>query len=116
MKGFTLLEVMIALAITAGVLLTVISSLNYHLSIVGQDTDETTAVLLGRAKLADPDFNQSTENKGTFAPDHPALKWEREIVPADIPGASLNRISLTVTWNDDKKKLSLVQYAPKNAQ
>jgi general secretion pathway protein I len=113
-KGFTLLEVMIALAITAGVLLTVISSLNYHLAIVGKDTQETTAVLLGRAKLADPLFIQSTEVKGTFAPGHPDLSWTREIVPADLPG--LNRITLTVSWNDDKTKLALVQYAPPNAQ
>jgi general secretion pathway protein I len=113
-KGFTLLEVMIALAITAGVLLTVISSLNYHLSIVSQDTEETTAALLGRAKLDDPDFSKQTENKGSFAPDHPALKWERVITPTEFPG--LSRISLTVSWNDDKKRLSLVQFAPKNAQ
>lgn len=114
MKGFTLLEVMIALAIAAGVLLTVISSLNYHLSIVGQDAEETTAALLGRAKLDDPDFGKETENKGSFAPDHPALKWEREISPTQFPG--LDRISLTVTWNDDRKRLSLVRFAPQNAQ
>ena len=114
MKGFTLLEVMIALAITAGVLLTVISSLNHHLSIVSQDTEETTAALLGRAMLDDPDFSKQTENKGSFAPGHPALKWEREITPTEFPG--LSRISLTVSWNDDKKSLSLVQFAPKNAQ
>jgi general secretion pathway protein I len=114
MRGFTLLEVMIALAITAGVLLTVISSLNYHLSIVGQDTEETTAALLGRAKFDDPDFSKQTDNKGSFAPDHPALKWEREITPSELPG--LNRVRLTVIWNDDKKRLSLVKYAPTNAQ
>ena len=114
MKGFTLLEVMIALAITAGVLLTVISSLNHHLSIVGQDADETSAVLLGRAKLSDPDFAKQAENKGTFAPEHPGLKWERETVPTDLPG--YNRISLTVRWNDDRKKLILVKYATQNAQ
>ena len=115
MKGFTLLEVMIALAITAGVLLTVISSLNYHLSVVGRDTEETTAVLVGRAKLDDPDFKKEKENKGTFAPDHPELKWEREITPVpELPG--LNRVSLTVSWNDDRKKLSLVRYATENAQ
>lgn len=114
MRGFTLLEVMIALAITAGVLLTVISSLNYHLSIVSQDAEETSAVLLGRAKLDDPDFSKQTENKGSFAPDHPALKWEREITETELPG--LNRIRLTVSWNDDRKRLSLVQYAPQNAQ
>ena len=114
MKGFTLLEVMIALAITAGVLLTVISSLNHHLSIVADDAEETTAVLLGRAKLEDPDFVKQTDNKGSFAPDHPEHKWEREITKTEIP--QLNQIRLKVSWNDDKKSVSLVQYAPKNVQ
>ena len=114
MRGFTLLEVMIALAIAAGVLLTVISSLNYHLSIVGQDAEETNAVLVGRAKLDDPDFAKVTDNKGSFAPEHPELKWEREITPTEFPG--LNRVSLTVTWNEERKRLTLVQFAPQNAQ
>lgn len=112
MKGFTLLEVMIALAITSGVLLTVISSMNYHLSIIGNDAEETTAALLGRAKLDDPDFRKQKDNKGSFAPDHPELKWERDISDTDFPG--LKRIRLTVSWNEDRKKLSLVQYAPQS--
>lgn len=114
MRGFTLLEVMIALAITAGVLLTVISSVNHHLSRVSEDAEETTAVLLGRAKLEDPEFVKQTENKGSFAPDHPEHKWEREISKTEIP--QLNRIRLTVSWNNDAKKVTLVQYAPQNAQ
>lgn len=114
MRGFTLLEVMIALAIAAGVLLTVISSVNYHLSIVARDSEETAAVLLGRAKLDDPDFAKLSDNKGTFAPDHPEMKWERETTKTELPG--LNRVRLTVSWNDDRRKLSLVQYAPQNAQ
>ena len=114
MKGFTLLEVMIALAIAAGVLLTVISSLNHHLSIVAQDAEETTAALLGRAKLDDPDFGSQKDGKGDFAPHHPALKWERETTPTELPG--LNRIRLTVSWDDDRKRLSLVQFAQKNVQ
>lgn len=112
MKGFTLLEVMIALAIAAGVLLTVISSLNYHLSVISNDTEETRAVLLGRAKLDDPEFSKQKESKGSFAPEHPELKWEREITQTDLPG--LNRVRLTVTWNDGGRTLSLVQYAPQS--
>ncbi|QWV94030.1 prepilin-type N-terminal cleavage/methylation domain-containing protein [Geomonas oryzisoli] len=114
MRGFTLLEVMIALAITAGVLLTVISSVNFHLSRIAADTEETTAVLLGRAKLEDPEFAKKTDTKGTFAPDHPDHKWERETTKTEIPG--LNMIRLTVIWANDTKRLSLVQYAPQNAQ
>jgi general secretion pathway protein I len=106
---------MIALAIAAGVLLTVISSLNYHLSLVGQDAEETSAALLGRAKLDDPDFAKVSDNKGSFAPEHPELKWEREIseVP-ELPG--VNRVTLTVSWNEDRNKLSLVKLALQNAQ
>lgn len=112
MRGFTLLEVMIALAIAAGVLLTVIASVNYHLSIIGQDREETTAVLLGRARLDDPDFANEKGDKGNFAPDHPEIRWQVETLPADLP--LLNRKRLTVTWGDgDRHKLSLVQYVPK---
>lgn len=114
MKGFTLLEVMIALAITAGVLLTVISSVNFHLARVSEDAEETTAVILGRAKLEDPEFSRQTDSQGTFAPDHPEHKWTREITKTEIPG--LNQIRLTVSWNNEGKRLSLVQYAPQNAQ
>lgn len=96
-------------------LLTVISSLNYHLAIVGQDTEETRAALLGRAKLDDPEFAKVADSKGSFAPEHPGFKWQREISPVpELPGVS--RISLTVSWNGDKNKLSLVKLAPQNAQ
>lgn len=110
MRGFTLLEVMIALMICAGVLLTVISSVNHHLSVVSNDAEETTAALVGRAKLDDPEFKNEKDNKGTFAPAHPELKWERVITP-DTPYPGINRITLTVKWNDDRNSLPLVKYA-----
>ena len=112
MKGFTLLEVMIALAIMAGVILTVISSFNYHLSVVNRDREETIAVLLARAKLDDPNFKPKENAKGTFAPDWPDIKWETVIKPAEIPGAAglLNQLTLTVSWNEDRRKLTLVKY------
>lgn len=114
MRGFTLLEVMIALAIAAGVLLTVISSVNYHLSIIGQDAEETTAILIGRAKLDDPEFVKVPDNKGSFAPEHPELNWEREVTETEFKG--IDRITLTVRWNDDRKRLTLVKLAQRNAQ
>ena len=109
--GFTLLEVMIALAIMAGVILTVISSFNYHLSMVERDRQETMAVLLGRAKMDDPDFRPDEREKGTFAPDRPEIAWAVDIKPTDYPG--VNRVILTVSWDSERRKVDLVQYVAK---
>lgn len=111
MKGFTLLEIMISLAIMAGVVLTVITSFNYHLSVVSRDKEETIAVLLARGKMDDPSFKGLQENKGTFAPDHPDMTWQVDTSPTELPG--LNKVILTVGWGGDKNKLSLVEYIAK---
>jgi general secretion pathway protein I len=110
-KGFTLLEIMIALAIMTGVVLTVISSFNYHLSVVSREKEETIAVLLARAKLEDPGFKELREKKGTFAPDHPEMTWQADTTPTELPG--LNKVVMTVGWDGDKHTLSLVQYNAK---
>lgn len=107
MKGFTLLEIMVALAIMAGVILTVITSFNYHLSVVGRDKEETAAVLLARAKLEEPGFIDLQNKNGTFAPDHPEIAWRAETVATEMP--TLQKLVLTVTWGNNQS-LSLVQY------
>ena len=110
MKGFTLLEVMIALAIMAGVVLTVITSCNYHLAVVNRDREETVAMLLARARLDDPKFRELDAKKGTFAPEWPEYAWEAETAPTELPG--LAKLTLTVNWDSGRKELSLVQYVP----
>ncbi len=110
-SGFTLLEVMVALAIMAGVILTVISSFNYNLSVVSRDREETIAVILGRAKLDDPEYKPTDGEKGTFAPDWPGIKWNTQITSTDYPGVS--RVVFTVSWNDEQRKIDLVQYVAK---
>ena len=112
MRGFTLLEVMIALAIMAGVILTVISSFNYHLSVVDRDRGETVAVMLARAKLDDPDFKPADKKEGTFAPDRPDITWKAEVVPLEyFPG--VNRLTLTLSWDAGRRKISLEKYQAK---
>lgn len=111
MKGFTLLEVMIALAIMAGSIFTIISSFNYHLDIVTRDREETVAILLARAKLEDPSMKTSTETKGSFAPEWPGITWETTAAPTELP--TLSRKVLTVSWDNARRSLSLVQYVTK---
>ncbi len=111
MKGFTLLEVLIALAIMAGVILTTIVSFNYHLGVVIRDKDESTAVLLARGKIDDPEFSRLPAGKGTFAPQRPDMTWERTIEPTQLPGVS--KMIFTVSWEKERRKLALVRYVAK---
>lgn len=111
MKGFSLLEVLIALAIMSGVIMTVIVSFNYHLGIVVSDKEETAAVLLAREKIDDPAFSALPEGKGNFAPARPDIVWEKSVTGTELPG--VQRMVLTVSWNNRARSLSLVRYAAK---
>jgi len=110
-KGFSLLEVLIALAIMSGVIMTVIVSFNYHLGVVVRDKEDTAAVLLARAKIDDPAFLSLPAGKGTFAPDRADIAWEKSIAETELPG--VKRMILTVSWDNSKRSLSLVRYAAK---
>jgi general secretion pathway protein I len=110
-KGVSLLEVMVALAIMSGVIMTVIVSFNYHLGIVVNDREETAAVLLARAKIDDPAFPALPAGKGTFAPARADMTWEKTIAATELPG--VQRQILTVSWNSNNRSLSLVRYAAK---
>ena len=107
MRGFTLLEVMVALAILAGVILTVITSYNYHLGVVTRDKQETEAMLLARARLDDPGFLELAETSGTFAPQRPDIAWKTVKTAAPLPG--VDRLTYTVSWDGERHKLVLVK-------
>jgi general secretion pathway protein I len=111
-RGFTLLEVMVALAIMAGVVLTVISSVNYHLSIAARDREETVALLLARARIEDMGISDSRDaaqkTEGTFAPDWPDYSWKTETSSTSVPG--FKRLTVTVNWGAQRRSLSLEKY------
>lgn len=109
MKGFSLLEVLIALAILSGVVITVIVSFNYHLGIVVNDREETAAVLLARARIDDPAFVSMPAGKGDFGPARPDIGWEKRVSETEIPG--IQRMTLTVSWDSSRRSLYLVKYA-----
>ena len=107
-RGFTLLEVLIALALLAGVITTVVVSFNRHLTLATEDQEKTTALLLARAKMAEPEFLTSTTSEGSFAPGFPQISWKREQSASDYPG--LKRYQLTVFWQANRRSLTLVTY------
>ena len=113
MRGFTLLEVVVALAIMAGVILTVLGSLNYHLDSISAERDNTTLTLLARNRLVELEQQGGLQQKseGTFAPAHADITWRAELFPAKIP--ALQKLVVTVQRKGDKREVALVRYVPK---
>lgn len=111
-NGFTLLEVMVALAIMAGVILTVLGAVNYHAGIIGSERDSTTMTLLARMRLNELEQTpRNAEGEGSFAPAHPELRWRSELAAAEIPG--LQKLVVRVRSTADKREVALVRYLPK---
>jgi general secretion pathway protein I len=107
--GFTLLEVMVALAIMAGVVMTVLGSVNYHLGVIAGERDNTSLTLLARARIAELEQEPlSTKSEGTFAPAHPELKWRAELISTELPG--LKKLLVRVQRSGDKREVTLVRY------
>jgi general secretion pathway protein I len=98
-KGFTLLEVMVALAIVGGLLVTVIYTLNYHLGIAERHETETVAMMLGREKLSELG-KEITDNKGDFEEPYSAYHYEIRVKESSYPGYP--EVSVTVTNGDEK--------------
>ena len=62
-RGFTLLEVLIALAIVGGLLVTLIYTLNYHLGLVERQETITVATLLAKNKMTDMEKNPGKQKR-----------------------------------------------------
>lgn len=109
MRGFTLLEVMIALAIMAVVVLSLLGSVNYHVGVIADERDSTAMTLLARSRMAEIE-QAPAKGEGTFAPSHPDLKWKAELLPATLPG--LQQLVVTVQRTGDGREVALVRYVP----
>ncbi|MCX7634641.1 MAG: prepilin-type N-terminal cleavage/methylation domain-containing protein [Syntrophales bacterium] len=100
MKGFTLLEVMIAMAILAIGLTAAYYSQSQSVSMAASARFMTTASLLAQGKMAEMEGNTAKEivaDRGNFGEDHPDYEWQLEV--ADSEMENLKRLKLTVTNN-----------------
>lgn len=112
LRGFTLLEVMVALAIMASVILTVLGAVNYHLTIIAEERDSTALTILARAKLAELELQGIYQKgEGTLDPAHPELSWQAELFPTEIP--VLQKLVLRVWRTGEKREVVLERYLTK---
>ncbi len=111
--GFTLLEVMVAIALIAIALMAVLGSQSQSVSLAGEARFNTTAALLAQSKMAEiesQDPEDLTADSGDFDEDFPGYTWKLAVsnVMLDRPenvSDHLKQVDLTIAWGEDEQFL-----------
>lgn len=99
-KGFTLMEVMVAMAILAIALVAVFHLQSQSISMATDSRFMTTASLLAQSKMVEAETASTLSNQtdtGDFGPDFPQYTWRTQI--SDTQLAQFKKIEVTVTNN-----------------
>jgi general secretion pathway protein I len=102
-SGFTLLEVMVALAILAVALVVLLGLRNRDVQLQAYARDLTRATLLAREMAATVDAEGTPSLgyvEGDFGPDQPGFSWQRQVSPfmADYIGDRVREVRVSVIW------------------
>jgi len=109
-EGFTLLEIMLALAIVGGLLITLLYSLNYHLGVAERHGTVTIASMLAKSKLLEIEQNPMT-TKGDFPDPYTQYHYTTEIKDSPYPG--IIEFSVTVVNGKENVMFSELVEKPK---
>lgn len=105
--GFTLLEVMVALAIVSVALVSLLSLGNRSIAAQTRLQKLTHATLLAQQKMAESEVDsrrgklQRVPQQGLFAPPYAEYSWRLAFAETPLPAVTL--ITVTVTWGDEQQ-------------
>lgn len=116
-EGFTLLEVLVSLAIISIVLVSVISLQGQTIGMYESVRFYSTAPFLARSKLSEAVLNpgEFSGNSGDFGKAHPRYSWqvqvsEKEIQTGDQSPVRLAEIRVRVELSPDGLSYTLTRY------
>jgi general secretion pathway protein I len=117
-RGFTLLEVMIAVSIIAIALTTLLGSQSQSVSFANSAKFETMAALLAQSKMSEITIQAAdsiSSDSGDFGDDYPGYGWESTVSNVSIEGLDaiadyLKQIDLTVTRGAFSYNIRLYHY------
>jgi general secretion pathway protein I len=124
--GFTLLEVMIAMAIIATTLVVAFGSQSQSLSLASEARFNTTVALLAQGKIAELMAKQPEDlasDSGDFGEDFPGYHWDLTVRDPAFAGAEgaldyVKQIDLSVSYAEYDQyqyRLRLYRFVPKTS-
>ncbi len=112
-RGFTLLEVVISLAIIATVLVTCFRAQNGSIRVYNLSRDMTVATILARQKMGEIEaagFPELGEEEGEFEEQFPGFTWKKAV--SETPFEEARRVDLSILWKDGirQRRVEAVAY------
>ncbi|MEW6162294.1 MAG: type II secretion system protein [Nitrospirota bacterium] len=102
-RGFTLIEVMIALSIVGALLVTLIYTLNYNLGIAERHETITVAAILARDKISEIE-KRPVDSRGEFPEPYSDYQYETTVKESVYP--NISEISVVIRKGKEEVKLS----------
>jgi general secretion pathway protein I len=103
-EGFTLLEVMVALAIVAFAVITYVHSQNSSIALLTESTNVTVATLLAQGRmilLEGEGVTGTLEREGIFEEArYTSFRWKERVVGTPLP--NILEAHVEVLWNDNR--------------
>jgi general secretion pathway protein I len=119
-SGFTLLEVIVAIAILAIALTSLFGSQSQSLSLAIEARFNVTAAFLVQEKIAEYEagLREFVDDEGDFGENFPGFTWKTEVRTADLPDLEgieeleppLQRLELTINWEGNPFVTTLTYY------
>jgi len=106
--GFTLLEVMIALAILSIVAVAFLRAQAGSIRLVDEASQISLATLLAKEKMAELEsigFSEPKKNSGTGGKEFPMLRWEQVVSLTEV--LNLRKAQVRVFWTEGTQERSL---------
>ncbi|MCD5390668.1 type II secretion system minor pseudopilin GspI [candidate division NPL-UPA2 bacterium] len=110
--GFTLLEVMIALAIIAGALVVILHSHILGVNLANRVKGTSLASLLAQKRMEEikmEGFPEEGEEEGDFE-EHPGFRWRSVVSNAEVfeeEVEELRKVTVIISWFDGRDELEL---------
>lgn len=103
-EGFTLLEVMVALAIIAFTVVTYMHSQNTSIALLNESTNVTVATLLAQGRMIILEGDTITgplEREGIFEDaQYAQFRWKERVVSTPLP--NILEAHVEVSWDDNR--------------
>ena len=104
-RGFTLIEVMVSLAILATAMVVLLGLRNRDSALHQYSGELLEATLLAKEKMADQElagFPELGEYRGDFGQENPRFSWKETVIPT--PFDSVREVRVSVSWERGNRK------------